>query len=225
MKAVLFDMDGVLYDSMPSHVRAWKETMSSLGIHSSEEDFYLYEGRTGSSTINILFNRDLGRDATDEEIKEIYARKAQRFIELEGSGSKPMSGIMEVLSLVKSLGLKRVIVTGSGQHSLIDKLEKDFPGFFSKDLMVTAYDVQFGKPHPEPYLMGLNKAGIQADEALVVENAPLGVESAKAAGIKTFAVNTGPLPDQVLKDAGADRIFPNMKSLAEYLNASDIISI
>ena len=207
-------MDGVLYDSMPSHVQAWKETMESLGIPSEPEEFYLYEGRTGASTINILFNRTWGRDATEEETKEIYAKKAKRFVELEMPASKPMPGALEVLQKVKSLGLKRVIVTGSGQHSLIDKLQKDFPGFFEKDLMVTAYDVQFGKPHPEPYLMGLDKAGIQPADALVVENAPLGIESAKAAGITTLAVNTGPLPDNVLLNAGADRIFPDMKTLA-----------
>lgn len=215
VKAILFDMDGVLYDSMPSHVNAWKETMAAFGIESDLEDFYLYEGRTGASTIDILFNRSLGRDATPEEIKNIYDQKARRFVELESPKSRPMPGALEVLKKVKSLGLMRVIVTGSGQLSLIDKLQNDFPGFFDKDLMVTAYDVTFGKPHPEPYQMGLNKAGIQAGEALVVENAPLGIESAKAAGIKTIAVNTGPLPDQVLLDAGADWIFPDMMSLAD----------
>jgi haloacid dehalogenase superfamily, subfamily IA, variant 3 with third motif having DD or ED len=208
-------MDGVLYDSMPSHVKAWKETMSLFGIESSLEDFYLYEGRTGASTINILFNRTLDRDATKEEIETIYAQKAKRFVELEGSGSKPMPGAMEVLERVRSLKLKQVIVTGSGQHSLINKLDKDFPGFFKKNLMVTAYDVKFGKPHPEPYLMGLNRADVRADEALVIENAPLGVEAGKAAKIQTIAVNTGPLPDQILLDAGADWIFPTMEKLAK----------
>jgi len=210
-------MDGVLYDSMPSHVNAWKETMDALGVESSTEDFYLYEGRTGASTINIFFNRSLGRDATPEEIEKIYAKKAKRFVELEAPESKTMPGAIEVLEKVKSLGLMRVIVTGSGQLSLIDKLQKAFPGYFEKDLMVTAYDVRFGKPDPEPYLMGLSKAGISADEAIVVENAPLGIESAKVAGIRTIAVNTGPLPDQVLLDAGANWVFPDMKTLAEHI--------
>ena len=217
IKAVLFDMDGILYDSMPSHVKAWKETMSLFGVEANLEEFYLYEGRTGASTINILFNRTWGRDARPEEIEKIYAQKSKRFIELENSEPKPMTGAQDVLKKVKSLGLKRVIVTGSGQLSLIDKLQKDFPGYFEKDLMVTAYDVKFGKPHPEPYLMGLHKAEIQADEALVVENAPLGVKSAKAAGIRTIAVNTGPLSNEVLLDAGANWIFPDMKTLAEHI--------
>ncbi|MDL2241822.1 HAD-IA family hydrolase [Bacteroidales bacterium OttesenSCG-928-L03] len=221
MKAVLFDMDGVLYDSMPSHVKAWHDTMAEFGVVSSPEEFYLFEGRTGASTINLLFNRTFQRNATQEEIERIYATKSQKFIDLEKNRSRPMPGALEVLQRVKTMGLQRIIVTGSGQKSLFDKIENDFPNIFSRDLMVTAYDVQFGKPHPEPYLMGLKKGNIRAEEALVVENAPLGVESAHQAGIFTIAVNTGPLPDQVLLDAGANVLFPSMLALAE--NISDVL--
>jgi HAD superfamily hydrolase (TIGR01509 family) len=213
-KAVLFDMDGVLYDSMVGHVQAWYETMSAVGVKSNPNDFYLYEGRTGHSTIDILFNQNFGRDATLEEKKAIYARKTQRFVELNAH-SNPMPGTLDVLEKVKSLGLMRIIVTGSGQQSLFENLDAHFPGYFDKNLMVTAYDVRFGKPHPEPYLMGLKKAHLKPDEAIVIENAPLGVESAVAAGIFTIAVNTGPLPDQILLDAGANALYPSMQVLAE----------
>ncbi len=81
--------------------------------------------------------------------------------------------------------------------------------------MVTAFDVKYGKPHPEPYLMGLQKADAKPNEAFVVENAPMGVEAAVAANIFTIAVNTGPLPNQVLLDAGADLLYPDMVSLAK----------
>lgn len=92
--------------------------------------------------------------------------------------------------------------------------------------MVTAFDVKLGKPHPEPYLMGLVKAGaalnsdgspLHPSQAVVVENAPLGVQSAKAAGIYTIAVNTGELTDKALLDAGADIVFPSMQALADAL--------
>lgn len=219
IKAVLFDMDGVLYDSMPFHVQAWKETMDSCGIESSPEDFYLFEGRTGASTIDILFNRFLHRDTTPDEIQSIYSKKSKRFSELEGNESKPMPGALEVLEKVKSLGIQCLIVTGSGQETLFEKIYKDFPGFFEKNKMVTAYDVQFGKPHPEPYLMGLKRAGVSSREAIVVENAPLGIESAKAAGIYTIAVNTGPLADRTLFDAGADRIYPSMSALSKDIDS------
>ncbi len=212
-------MDGVLYDSMPSHVRAWKETMASLGVMASEEDLYMFEGRTGHSTIDILFNRTFGRDASLEEKEQIYAKKAQRFVELENADSKPMTGALEVLEKVREMGLQRVIVTGSGQASLFDKLDSNFPGMFDKNRIVSAYDVQHGKPHPEPYLMGLEKAGISAEEAVVVENAPLGVESAVAAGIFTIAVNTGPLKNEILSNAGASIVLPSMLLLAEKIES------
>ena len=214
IKAVFFDMDGVLYDSMPNHVQAWCDTLSTWGLYAKPEDIYLMEGRTGATTIDIIINKNWGRDATQEEKESIYSQKAQRFVELN-THSKPMPGALEVLEKVKQLGLKRVVVTGSGQPTLFNNLDTHFPGFFETGWMVTAYDVQFGKPHPEPYLMGLKKANVKPHEAIVIENAPLGIESAVAAGIFTIAVNTGPLPDDVLLKAGANTLFPSMNALAE----------
>ena len=65
--------------------------------------------------------------------------------------------------------------------------------------------------------MGLQKAGVAANEAIVIENAPMGVEAGVAAGIFTIAVNTGPLPDQVLVDRGANLLFPDMATLATFI--------
>jgi HAD superfamily hydrolase (TIGR01509 family) len=214
-KAVLFDMDGVLYDSMPFHARAWEEAAIAHHLNYKKKDFYLFEGRTGESTIDILFMRTFGRHATEEEKKIIYDDKTRRFN--SRNNCRVMPGAPEVLEQVKAHGWQALVVTGSGQHSLIDKLNEDFPGCFSWEKMVTAFDVKYGKPHPEPYLMGLEKAGVKPCEAIVVENAPLGVQAAVAAGIFTVAVNTGPLPDSILLDQGADLLFPDMKTLANYL--------
>lgn len=212
-KAVLFDMDGVLYDSMRFHSRSWYETACHHNLVSTPEIFYLFEGRTGESTINELYQKTFQRDATEEEKKSIYQEKAILFNQY--NDGKAMPGASEVLAVVKASGMQTLVVTGSGQHSLIDKLEETYPGCFMRDKMVTAFDVIYGKPHPEPYLMGLKKAGVQANEALVVENAPMGVQAAVAAGIFTIGVNTGPLSDQVLLDAGADLLYPDMDSLAK----------
>ena len=76
-----------------------------------------------------------------------------------------MQGAAEVLKKVKASGLQTLVVTGSGQHSLINKLEHTYPGYFKREKMVTAFDVKLGKPHPEPYLMGLEKAGVKPYEA------------------------------------------------------------
>ncbi len=213
LKAVLFDMDGVLFNSMPYHADAWHKIMEERGLHLSEEEAYLHEGRTGSGTINIIFQRQFGRDATEEEIEEIYQAKTNSF------NTHPlvqrMQGAWELLTKVKRNGLFSMVVTGSGQSTLLDRLNENFPDMFRPELMVTAYDVKYGKPNPEPYLMALTKGKLKANEAIVVENAPLGVEASAAAGIFTVAVNTGPLDSQVLLDAGADILFPSMQAFCD----------
>ncbi len=213
LKAILFDMDGVLFDSMKNHAYAWSRAMTEFGLKMEESEVYMNEGRTGHGTINSLAQRYWHRDATDEECQRIYDAKSRLFNTLPEP--KPMQGAIQLLQKIKENGLMRVIVTGSATHALLDRLNESFPGFFSKELMVTAFDVKQGKPNPEPYLMGLHKAGIQANEAIVIENAPLGIQASRAAGIFTIAVNTGPLPDQVLLDAGANRVLPSMQALAD----------
>lgn len=214
LKAILFDMDGVLYDSMKWHAKSWKETMDEFDIPSTPEEFYLYEGMVGSHTINHLMKREKGREATDEEVDAIYKRKTELFSEYNDGSLIPYA--YDFVKKVHDEGLTCAVVTGSGQPTLIDKLEHNFPGLFKKERMVTAFDVKHGKPHPEPYLMGLEKAGhLKPNEAIVVENAPRGVEAAVAAGIFTIAINTGPMPDKILVDAGANIVLPSMKALYE----------
>ncbi len=220
LRAVLFDMDGVLYNSMPSHAKAWHRAMAHFGYDLPEQEAYMHEGRTGASTINIVSRRQRGVEESEERIQEIYRVKSQFFNEYPPA--EPMPGALELLHKLQAQGLKILIVTGSGQASLLDRLNHHFPGVFCRELMVTAFDVKRGKPDPEPYLMGLQKGGLRAEECVVVENAPLGVRAAKAAGIFTIAVNTGPLPDSALTDEGADLLLPSMQALCdawEELNA------
>lgn len=213
LKAVLFDMDGVLFNSMPSHAASWHKVMQRYGLHMTLEEAYMHEGRTGASTINIISRRERGHDATEEEIQEIYHYKTEQFNQCPPAERMP--GAWEVLNQIKDAGLTPMVVTGSGQRSLLDRLNHNFPGIFRPDLMVTAFDVKYGKPNPEPYLMALKKGGFRANEALVIENAPLGVQAGVAAGIFTIAVNTGPLPDKVLLDEGANLLFPSMPRFNE----------
>ena len=215
-KAILFDMDGVLFDSMPNHAYAWSHAMTGYGLKMTPEEVYMNEGRTGSSTINLLAQRFWGRDATEEEKQLIYEAKSRVFNTLPEA--KPMPGALETLQAVKAKGLQIVLVTGSAQTSLLERLERHYPGFFRPDLMVTGFDVKLGKPYPEPYLKGLRKAGIRPEEGIVVENAPLGVQAGHAAGIFTIAANTGPLKDEVLKNAGADIVLPGMRDVAKFFS-------
>ena len=224
LKAVLFDMDGVLFDSMRNHAAAWIQAMKRHDLPMTVKDVYMNEGRTGEGTINIFSRRCLGRDATEQEIQDIYKEKSDIFNTLPEA--QPIEGAAEVLDNVRKRGLMRIIVTGSGQVSLLKRLDESYPGHFTEDTLVTAFDVKHGKPNPEPYLRGLEKAGrtiglsspLPASQAIVIENAPLGVQAAKAAGIYCIAVNTGPLENQVLYDAGADIVLSGMSELADELD-------
>ena len=213
LRAVLFDMDGVLYNSMSSHAKAWHRAMAEFGYDLPEEEVYMHEGRTGASTVNLVSMRQRGVEETEERIQEIYKVKSTYFNQYPPA--EPMPGAYDLLQKIKAQGLKILIVTGSGQHSLLDRLNHHFPDIFCRELMVTAFDVKYGKPHPEPYLMGMQKGDLRPEECVVVENAPLGVRAAKAAGIYTIAVNTGPLPDTALTDEGADALFPSMQALCD----------
>ena len=213
LRAVLFDMDGVLYNSMPYHAKAWHRAMEQFGYDLPEEEVYMHEGRTGTSTVNLVSMRQRGMKESEERIQEIYKVKSDFFNEYPPA--EPMPGALSLLRQLKEQGLMILIVTGSGQLSLLDKLNHHFPDIFRRELMVTAFDVKHGKPHPEPYLMGMQKGGLTPDECIVVENAPLGVRAAKAAGLFTVAVNTGPLPDSALLDEGADSLFPSMQALSD----------
>ncbi|MDE5744717.1 MAG: HAD-IA family hydrolase [Paramuribaculum sp.] len=214
-RAALIDMDGTLYDSMPRHAQAWMRMVGEIGIDATAEEFFMYEGRTGASTINILFNRAFGRDATKDEIKELYHRKTIYFSELPDVSSMP--GAQKLLAYLQDIDMKRVLVTGSGQSSLINRLEEDFPGAFPVDMRITARDVVHGKPAPEPYLAAMRKAGVTPQQSIVIENAPLGVEAGDAAGAFTIGVTTGPVPREMMEGAGAAIVFPDMPALAEHM--------
>lgn len=213
LKAVLFDMDGVLFDSMKKHSECWYKAMTHYGFQFTRDEAYLHEGRTGAGTINIISQRQRGCDATPEEIKEIYKYKSDLFNQMEEA--EPMPGAAEVLEKVIASGITPILVTGSAQDSLLNRLNKHYPGVFVPERMVTASDVKYGKPNPEPYLMGLGKGNLKPWEAIVVENAPLGVQASTAANIFTVAVNTGPLDDKVLLDEGANLLLHSMQELAD----------
>ena len=213
--AILFDMDGVLYDSMPNHSMAWSQAMERFGMHMTPHDVYLNEGATGHDTVVRISLRDRGYEASEQEIDDIYGYKAQLFRSMPEA--RVMPGSQEVFRKAKALGLKILIVTGSGQKNLIERVQRDFEGYITRDRMVTAFEVKRGKPYPDPYLKGLQIAGVPASEAVVVENAPLGIRAAVAAGIDTIAVNTGPLEDDILLAEKPALLLHSMQELADNL--------
>lgn len=225
LKVAMFDMDGVLFDSMKNHAKSWHETMAHFGMDLPEWEAYMHEGRTGAGTINLVSMRQRGHEATEDEIHNIYKYKSELFNQCPRAERMP--GAYELLQEVKASGVVPMVVTGSGQVTLLERLNMNFPGIFREELMVTAFDVKYGKPNPEPYLMGMEKARkvldgmsggdetLQPCNFIVVENAPLGVEAGVAADVFTIAVNTGPLPDEALLNPGANLLFHSMQELCD----------
>lgn len=213
-KVVLFDMDGVLYDSIPNHGIAWQRAMKEFGIHFTVEDSYATEGARGVDTIRKYAKAQLGKELTEEEAQKMYDLKAHYFHEMPEA--KIFDGVTDLMKKIKDSGLKIGIVTGSAQRPLIERVTHDFGDFVSRDQITTAFDVKRGKPNPDPYLMGLKKAGNYApSEGIVVENAPLGVRAGVAAGCYTVAINSGPLADSVLINEGANILFPTIREFAD----------
>lgn len=215
IKAALIDMDGVLYDSMPYHARAWHQMLAEIGISTHPDEFFLYEGMTGQATINLIFNRIYGHPATPQQARDLYARKAEIFVSY-GKKDK-MPGAADMLRALTEAGVKCILVTGSAQSSLLSRLDTDYPGVFAPGNRITAHDVTHGKPDPEPYLKGLALAGTKPEETIVIENAPLGVRAGVAAGLRTFAVTTGPVPRSAFEAENPYMIFPSMPAFAAAL--------
>jgi beta-phosphoglucomutase-like phosphatase (HAD superfamily) len=213
-KAVLFDMDGVLYNSMPNHACAWQQAMAQFGITMTAHDAYATEGARGIDTIRMMVKAQQGHEISLEEAQQMYDVKTHLFHEMPDA--RIFYGVKSLMRKIRQCGMTIGVVTGSGQRPLLNRLLNDFGEFLDENHIVTAYDVKHGKPNPDPYLMGLQKCGnLKPYEAFVVENAPLGVKAGVAAQIFTIAVNTGPLPNKVLMDCGADLIFEKMPDLAE----------
>ncbi len=220
LRAFFFDMDGVLFDSMPNHARAWENVAMRHSLDFTARDCYINEGRTGQDVIAEALRKSGRTNVTEEEIWTIYREKTEEFHRL--GGAPAMTGMKEVLNEIRvtdtpSCQSQIWVVTGSGQKTLFDKLNEVYPGIFMRERMITAYDVTHGKPAPEPYLKAWQRSGLPKEQCFVIENAPLGVRAGKAAGLFTIAVNTGPLTRQDLYNEGADMVLDDMGQLLTFI--------
>lgn len=213
-RCVMFDMDGVLYNSMPNHAVAWQKSMKEFGINMDAADAYATEGARGIDTIRDFARRQLHKELTEEEAQKMYDVKTTYFHQLPKT--QIFDGVIDLMAKIRRAGLTVAIVTGSGQRPLIRRTLDDFGRFVDEQHIVTAYDVTHGKPDPEPYQMGLRKCGVDSPtEGIVVENAPLGVRAGVAAHCFTVAINSGPLPDDALLSEGANVLFQSIREFCD----------
>jgi len=207
--AVLFDMDGVVVDSMPSHFQTWQSVLHDSGISVSMEDIYRREGMTGILSVRDIFLDKKAPLPDDEDVQDIMSRKHELF---EGCNISLFPQIGIILDCLKSRGLKLALVTGSSKRAVRHVLPDDVSCLF--DAIITSEDVVRGKPDPEPYVTALEALSVPASRSLVIENAPMGVQSAGSAGIKCIALETTLEKSWLLS---ADLVFPDHDSLREYL--------
>ncbi len=213
-RCVLFDMDGILYNSMPNHAVAWQQAMGASGFKFTAEDSYATEGMKGVDTIRIYAERQTGRRLTEAEAQAIYDEKARIFHEMPEA--EIFEGVLDLMTQIRRSGMVICVVTGSGQKPLIQRLIRDFGDFIDQHHIVSAYNVAHGKPAPDPYLKGLELAGgMKPWEGIVVENAPMGVRAGVAANVFTIGINSGPLPDEALEKEGANVILPSIRCLSD----------
>ena len=148
-KAVLFDMDGVLYNSMPNHAVAWQKSMTDYGIHMTADDAYATEGARGVDTIRYMVKQQKHQEISMEKAQEMYDLKTRYFHEMP---TAPIfDGVYDLMRQIKASGLTIGIVTGSGQRPLIKRLLDNFGEFLDEDHIVAVWQDGRLKALPERF--------------------------------------------------------------------------
>jgi HAD superfamily hydrolase (TIGR01509 family)/HAD superfamily hydrolase (TIGR01549 family) len=213
-RAIILDMDGVVLDSPPLHLLTWQRTLAPLGIELTAEDHYPLEGLPTEVTAQRLTERFLGEACSEQEAQRLANTKRALFREMFHASFVP--GIVPLLYDLRGRGYLLGLVTGSAR-SVVDEslVPTGVASFF--EVIVAGDEVAMGKPDPEPYHTAAARLGIPPDQCLAVENAPLGIASAKASGMGCVALQTT-LPAEQL--SAADRVFPNVQAMRAWLFAS-----
>lgn len=210
LKAVIFDVDGVLVQSMERHFLAYQKAFSQVGVEVRPEEVFAQEGRRSREVVQSMAEAR-GLDLPKEQLDEINRVKQSTFVSF---GPQPLyPGVPELVAKLKERGLFVAAVTGTNRNNVNNHLGDLTKRF---DAIVTADDVKRTKPDPEPYLSALEKLGVQAGEALVVENATLGIKAAKAAGIRVVGVASTLSPHMLHE---ADVIVPKVADVWNLVEA------
>jgi beta-phosphoglucomutase len=225
-KGIIFDMDGVLVDAMPFHCKAIQTAAKQeVNIDVAQRNVYLLEGMPGEDMVTELLRHkrytgnieglsdDDECDKLDSIAHRIHERKKKIFQQINASA--PINGARE---LVSSIGCKKALVSGAAKQE-VDSIINKYFGKDTFDVVVSGEDLQEGKPSPDPFRTALIKMGLTESEAIVVENAPLGVKAANNAKIRCIVtLNNTPLKLSDFEGLiGKESIFPNTSSAISFL--------
>jgi beta-phosphoglucomutase len=212
--AVIFDLDGVLLDSMPYYCEAWSAAFATQNIVIDKNEFYEREGEQRIRSVIEIFENKKGYRPSTRVSEEILNTMRDTFAKSFRPQFFPCT--RELLMGLAGKGTALGLVTGSENLEQMFELERDVLGLFRA--IVTGHDTKEGKPAPEPYELAVQRLGLPTPCCCAIENAPLGIRSAKAAGLFCYAVrNTSPLHADKLLQAGADIICNSNKELMKWL--------
>ena len=198
-RAFLFDMDGVLVDSTPAVARVWTAWANRFGLDPAEVVRQAH-GRPSIATIRELLP-SADHHAENQAIEKAEIEDIEDVVALPGT-----------IQLLSALPADRFAVVTSATGALaIARLRA--AGFAIPKHLVTSDDIQRGKPNPEPYLRGAQILGLSPTDCVVIEDAPAGIQSGKAAGSRVIALRTT-APDSALRDAGADWIVTDCSAIS-----------
>lgn len=181
LKAILFDFDGVLGDTMEDNYLAWKRTCEDYGATLTREEYFPFEGMPLKKIAQTIIEKNGLKEISLESIvakKEAYYKKDHHF--------SFYKGVPEFIDTLKRNGIKIAVVSAALRPRLFSSVPPDFLSRF--DAIITGESVERGKPYPDPYLAAMKELAVSADECIIVENAPLGITSAKAAKAYCIAI-------------------------------------
>jgi beta-phosphoglucomutase len=183
LQAVLFDYDGVIVDSMGENYIAWKYAFEQSGITITEDAFYALEGMSPSEitqTLGKQFHLSAPEYEAIAQTKHAYYKAHNTF--------RLFPGVFDLLRSLKERHIRIALVTGGILPRVSQEEQGAVLAYF--DVIVTSEMVARTKPYPDPYIKALKELGVDAKNAIVIENAPLGITSAHGAGIYCIAVPT-----------------------------------
>ena len=213
-------MDGVLIDAMPFHAEAFQKAFREIvKIDIDKRNVFLLEGMPGPLLIREIFKRNNLESPDEGLVENISNRKKGLFEELQRAGAFP--GVKELIESLNCKNCLTAVVSGASRKEVESLLEQNNLSKF--DLIISSEDLEEGKPNPQPFIMALSKLKLNPSEALVVENAPLGVESAVKANIEYIVtLNNTPLEFSDFRvlndnDFATKNVYEDTQSAAKFL--------
>lgn len=218
--AVLFDMDGVILDSMGHHAQTWREVLAGQGVDVPLSFILENEGALG---VDVLWRfmaehgqaqglAPLDRPQALAGMTRLLDQQASLYLSRHARGVRPYPGVRRLLSGLQRAGVPAALVTSSRRAMVETSLPLEIRQGFAA--VISSEDVERHKPHPDPYLAAARMLNKAPQDCLVVENAPAGIAAAAAAGATCYALCTTLTPAHL---AQAQAVFADLERLAQHL--------